>query len=63
MALITIVLLDNKEYFTDISKEDFTNNKDVKVWRPANFTQPSRQVENDRILKRRSETSTLRATL
>ena len=62
MALITIVLLDNNEYFTDISKEDFTNNKDVKVWRPANFTQPC-QVENDRILKRRSETSTLRATL
>ena len=63
MALITIVLLDNNEYFTDISKEGFSNHKvDVKVWRPAHFTEPC-QVDNDRILKRRSEMSTLRATL
>tara|TARA_B100001094_G_C18001931_1_gene705659 strand:- start:220 stop:573 length:354 start_codon:yes stop_codon:yes gene_type:complete len=61
MALIVIVLIDSKETFCNNEKDDSQPKVNVKSWRPANFTSPC-QTENDRILKIRSEVSTLNAT-
>ena len=63
MALINIILLDTKETFCNVSEEKDESEPKVNVqtWRPANFTSPC-QTENDRILKIRSEVSTLNAT-
>jgi hypothetical protein len=63
-ALITVILLDSKEYFSNNEKdkkEDLEPKIYVKTWRPAHFTSPC-QTENDRILKRQSEIASITAT-
>ena len=63
LALISIILLDTKETFCNVSeaKEETEPKVSVQTWRPASFTAPC-QTENDRILKIRSEVSTLNAS-
>tara|TARA_B100000073_G_scaffold54038_2_gene39881 strand:+ start:12953 stop:13312 length:360 start_codon:yes stop_codon:yes gene_type:complete len=63
MALISIILLDTKETFCNVSEaeEESEPKVNVQTWRPASFTAPC-QTENDRILKIRSEVSTLNAS-
>ena len=53
MALIIIVLIDNKSLFSNV-KERFNTN--VKVWHPASFSSPC-QVTLDRQLKEKAELS------
>jgi len=58
MALIIIVLIDDKETFTSL-REGF--NPKIQVWRPASFSGPC-QTDLDRRIKINSELSNLSAT-
>jgi len=58
LALISIVLIDEKENFCD-SKEGFVSK--IQVWRPANFRPPC-QVDLDRNMKILGEKNTIAST-
>ena len=57
MALIIIVLIDDKSLFSNV-KERF--NTKVQVWHPESFSSPC-QVNMDRQLKEKAELSKLSA--
>lgn len=58
MAMIVIVLIDNKSLFSNV-KERF--NPKLKVWHPQSFSSPC-QVSLDRKLKEKAELSKLSAS-